>query len=101
MIQNHEKLITIYSLAPLICFSWDKASTQINIKSAFRCTGIQLLDNSIFDELDFESAFVTECPLSHSDELPSTSSTQLIELPKKSNTVSFLKARKNLIWKKL
>ena len=53
MIHNPGKPITIYDLAPLFFSSWDKAATQINIKSAFKCTGIHPLDNSIFDELDF------------------------------------------------
>ena len=65
MIHNPGKRNTIYDLAPLICSSWDKAAIQINIKSAFMCTGIHHLYNSIVDELDFVSAFVTDRPLSH------------------------------------
>ena len=45
MMQNPGKPITIYDLAPLTCSSWDKAATRINVKSAFRCTGIHTLDN--------------------------------------------------------
>ena len=80
----------------------------MNIKSVFRWTGIHSLDNSIFDELDFASAFVTDRPLSHVDEISSTYSNQLIQLPlpRNSNTISiplvmspeqirpFLKAKK-------
>ena len=80
-IHNPRKPITIYDLVLLIFSSWDKSATRTNIKSVFRCTGIHPLDNSIFDELDFASAIVDDRPLSHVDEIPSTSSTQLIQLP--------------------
>ena len=108
MIRNPGKLNTIYDLAPLIYSFWDKAVTQINIKSAFMCTEIHHIYNSIFDELDLVNAFVIDRPLSHIDELSSTFSTQLIQLPRKFKTVStilvmspeqvrlFPKARKNL-----
>jgi len=90
LLMHPAQTLSIYDL-PAICLqAWDRAATPTNIKSGFRCTGIMPFDRSIFKEEDFLSSYVTDQPVSitNNSDLepqPSTSKGNLEPQPSTSN----------------
>lgn len=69
--------LTIYDLPQLCSIAWDRATTPINIKSGFRCTGISPFDRNIFTEQDYMSSTVTD-RIPNEDQInPSAASSEL------------------------
>lgn len=63
MMDHPGQTLTIYDLPEICTKGWDRAATPVNIKSAFKCTGIEPYDRDIFTDQDFLCSYVTDRPL--------------------------------------
>ena len=85
--------LTIYDLPELCTTAWDRAAMPVNIKSGFKCTGIEPFDRCIFSDEDFLQNYVTDKPLPSSSSSTADRSTPIPSTSASSDLIATLQEK--------